>query len=194
MPAQSLKNAIITWLKEYPYWMQYAGSHLLEGSPLTKELIDHTYQLFLEDAELIEPSIEREEIVFVEEPEEVNATDILKITEIKEIIGVNALSSGQVISISDQLTIIYGGNGSGKSGYIRMMNNAFKGRGDKEMLPNVFVATTSTQPSCVFTFQSTDAPFELKFPDDRLNEAFTHFSVFDTQCVKVHLENENSLT
>ncbi|MDP1972462.1 MAG: hypothetical protein Q8J87_05775, partial [Sediminibacterium sp.] len=193
MPEPSLKNSIITWLKEYPYWMQYAGSVLFEGSTVTKDLTDYTYQLFLEDSQLVAPSIERIEIEFVEESEQVNLFGSLKINEVKEISGVNALATGQVINISDQLTIIYGGNGSGKSGYIRMLNTAFKGRGDKEILPNVFEPSSTGQPSCIFTFQSDGEPFDLKFPEERTNEAFTRFSVFDTQCVKVHLENENSL-
>lgn len=193
MPEQTLKNAIISWLQGHPYWMQYAGNQFLEGAVLSDKLTSDVFQFFLEDAELTSEVSEREEISFVEETEALQTEDDLKIVGIKDITNVNALAEGQAIIISDQLTVIYGGNGTGKSGYTRMLNNAFRGRGDKEILSNVFERLPNRTPSCIFTFQAEDSPFDLKFPDDRTNEAFNRFSIFDTHCIKVHLEQENSL-
>lgn len=188
-----MKNSIISWLRGFPYWMQYSGNEILEGDELSDEMLETTYLFFLQDAGLIDSAGERDEIVFAEESEEIDHSDSLKITEIKGITNVNALLADQLINISDQLTIVYGGNGTGKSGYTRMLNNAFKGRGDKEILSNVFERTPNLIASCIFTFQGADASFELKFPDDKGHDAFTRFSIFDTQCIKVHLEQENGL-
>lgn len=137
MEEQNLKNSIISWLRGFPYWMQYSGNEILEGDELSDEMLETTYLFFLQDAGLIDSAGERDEIVFAEESEEIDHSDSLKITEIKGITNVNALLADQLINISDQLTIVYGGNGTGKSGYTRMLNNAFKGRGDKEILSNI---------------------------------------------------------
>jgi predicted ATPase len=47
---------------------------------------------------------------------------------IENIENVNALATKQSIIINPNLTIVYGGNGTGKSGYIRLLNNAFKAK------------------------------------------------------------------
>jgi DNA repair ATPase RecN len=43
---------------------------------------------------------------------------------------VNALAPGQLLPVGRGLTIVYGNNGAGKSGYIRLLNNAFNSRGE----------------------------------------------------------------
>jgi len=48
------------------------------------------------------------------------------------------LKEGESIKIGKQVTLVYGENGSGKSGYTRLLNNAFISRGDKTILPICF--------------------------------------------------------
>ncbi len=139
MPETPLKNKIIAWLKGYDYWFQYAGNRLLEGEDVSNALVDTTYQLFKEDYALKSIEAERADIVFNEIT--VDAAIVaghLQLQMIKEIENVNALATGQSIPINPNMTIIYGGNGTGKSGYIRLLNNAFSSRGDKQILSNVF--------------------------------------------------------
>lgn len=194
MTETPLKNQIIAWLKNYDYWFQYAGNKLLEGEAVTDELATTTYLLFKEDYGLKEKKDEREEINFNEiavSSETVSGQ--LQLELIKDIENVNALATGQSIAINPNLTIIYGGNGTGKSGYIRLLNNAFISRGDKQILPNVFNGTISGEPYCKFTFQSDTSTFDLEYPNDKDNVAFTQFSVFDSHSVRVHLEQDNKL-
>jgi len=107
--------------------------------------------------------------------------------------NVNALATGQGINIDKNLTVIYGNNGSGKSGYIRLLNNTFNSRGDKSLLGNVFNKTASGSPKCKFVFQSTGEPYEREFPTDKGCFEFSQYSTFDTQSVKVHLDKDNQL-
>lgn len=194
MPETPLKNKIIAWLKDYNYWFQYAGHKLLEGENVSDALAETTYQLFKEDYALIATEDVRPEIVF----NEIMAnTDLivgnLQLQLIKEIENVNALAVGQSIPISPNLTIVYGGNGAGKSGYVRLLNNAFSSRGDKQILPNVFSQSTKGEPACKFTFQSVDEPYDLAYPLQKSNIEFSQYSVFDTHSIRVLLEQDNKL-
>lgn len=194
MPEIPLKNNIITWLKSYDYWFQYVGNRLLEGENVCDELTETTYQLFKEDYGLKTTDEEREEIVFNEiETNKDEVAENLQLQLIKEIANVNALASGQSIPINPNLTIIYGGNGTGKSGYIRLLNNAFSSRGDKKILPNVFLGAVTGDPTCKFTFQSVSAPYDLVYPLQKNNLEFSQYSVFDTHSIKVLLEQDNKL-
>ncbi len=193
MPEQ-LNNQIINWLKHQDYWLQFSGNRLLEGESVTDELATITYKLFSEDWELVEKAEERTEIAFKEITTAI-ASDAsnLKLRLIKDIQNVNALQHGQTIEINENLTIVYGANGSGKTGYVRLLNNAFLSRGDKNILQNVFVETASGEPTCSFVFQSSGEPYQKVFPTDRASSEFSQFAVFDTTCMRVHLENDNQL-
>lgn len=189
-----LKNQIIEWLKPQPYWYQFAGNKLLEGAEINDLLIDTTLNFFKEDAALIQLVNERTPIAFDEIP--IVAADSaisLNLNAIHSIENVNALVTGQEINIDKNLTAIYGNNGSGKSGYIRLLNNTFNSRGDKSLLGNVFSETPSGSPKCKFVFQSTGAPYEKEFPSDKGCLEFSMYSTFDIQSVKVHLDDDNQL-
>lgn len=194
MATTPLKNQIINWLKNQDYWFQYSGNRLLEGESVSDELVSTTYKLFSEDWELIEKKGEREEIVYSEIAAALaGEASNLKLRLIKDIKNVNALQQGQAIEINDNLTVVYGANGSGKSGYVRLLNNAFISRGDKNILQNVFIETASGEPTCSFIFQTDGDPYPKIFPADRTSPEFSQFAVFDTTCVRVHLENDNQL-
>jgi hypothetical protein len=194
MPETPLKNKIISWLKSYDYWFQYAGNLLLEGENVSDDLADKTYQLFKEDYSLKAIADERAEIVFNEIVADAAALiGNLQLQLIKEIENVNALATGQSIPINPNLTIIYGGNGTGKSGYVRLLNNAFSSRGDKQILPNVFSDAAQGEPACKFTFQSASAPYDLAYPLQKSKIEFSQYSVFDTHSIRVLLEQDNKL-
>ena len=194
MSETPLKNQIIAWLKNFDYWFQYAGNKLLEGETITDELATTTYVLFKEDCGLKEKEEEREEVNYSEmaDSSEVES-EPLELKLIKDIENVNALATEQSIVINPNLTIVYGGNGTGKSGYIRLLNNAFSSRGDKQILHNVFKSIISGEPCCKFTFQSDTSKIELEYPNDKDNTVFTQFSVFDSHSVRVLLEQDNKL-
>jgi energy-coupling factor transporter ATP-binding protein EcfA2 len=188
-----LKNQIIGWLQNQSYWLQYSGNELLEGASINDALVNTTYNYFKEDWELVELANERTPIAFNEVAAVSGAASKLKLLSINNIENVNALLAGQEIAINENLTLIYGDNGAGKSGYIRLLNNAFNSRGDKSMLGNVYDATAVGKPKCSFVFQSDAAPYPKEFPTDINCSEFSQFAVFDTQSVKVHLDGDNQL-
>lgn len=188
-----LKNQIIGWLKNQPYWLQYSGNELLEGAAINDALVNKTYNYFKEDLELTKLAVGRTPIVFNEVATVSGMASKLKLLSISNIKNVNALVAGQVIAINENLTLIYGDNGAGKSGYIRLLNNAFNSRGDKSLFGNVYDTTAVGKPKCSFVFQSDAAPYPKEFPTDINCAEFSQFAVFDAQSVKVHLDGDNQL-
>lgn len=70
-------------------------------------------------------------------------TDKILFKTLKHISGVNALSENQTIKFSQDVTVLYGLNGSGKSGYFRILNEICGGNQKKEILPNIYVDDTN---------------------------------------------------
>lgn len=62
----------------------------------------------------------------------------LLLESLTHISGVNALCENQTIKFSPDVTVLYGLNGSGKSGYFRILNN-ISGGVRKEIKPNIYV-------------------------------------------------------
>lgn len=65
-------------------------------------------------------------------------TKKLLFESLKHISGVNALCEDQTIKFSPDVTVLYGLNGSGKSGYFRVLNEICGGNQKKEILLNIY--------------------------------------------------------
>ena len=66
--------------------------------------------------------------------------------------GVNALAQDQTIKFGRQLTVVYGANAAGKSGYTRILKRACRARGAEEILGNVVSGTIPGRPSATIKF------------------------------------------
>lgn len=65
----------------------------------------------------------------------------IKLISLKHISGVNALAENQVVKFHNDITILHGFNGSGKSSYFRILNEIVGGNERKEILPNIYTTT-----------------------------------------------------
>ncbi|MFC6997993.1 AAA family ATPase [Rufibacter roseus] len=191
---ENLKSQIANWLMQYPYWLQFSGKALLDGENLNEELINATYELFLEDEGLKPSIIVRQPILFeIEESSQIGEDD-LRLIEVKDIQNVNALATGQIIPFHNNLTVIFGANGVGKSGYVRLFNRAFNSRGDKRILNNVYATVSNGEASCKFVFKvGDDKQYELLYPENKGSREFNKFAIFDTECARAHIQEENKL-
>lgn len=72
------------------------------------------------------------------------------LTRVSEVSGVNALLDDQVLTFGDRgLTVIYGDNASGKSGYARLIRKAVTARVKSELLGDVFSDDESSQEATI---------------------------------------------
>lgn len=118
----------------------------------------------------------------------------LRLVSVKDFENVNAIRPKQLLTFGPQLTVVYGGNGSGKSGFARIFSNAFYSRGDRSILANVFGPKTNAQPKATFGFQDGEAaPYDLDLSTAKQRAEFAQFAVFDTKSVQVHVNGGNEI-
>ena len=72
---------------------------------------------------------------------ETNDSEI-RLTKLIHKSGVNALKEDQTIKFSNDVTILYGMNGAGKSSYFKVLNEIVGGNQKKEILPNIYTETS----------------------------------------------------
>lgn len=109
--------------------------------------------------------------------------------------NVNALKADQRLVIGGNLTIIYGENASGKSGYARVMKKAFRARVVDSVLPNVYSVTPSkSPPSAVFEIEEHGAVRDELWTDGVPSaDCLGRFAVFDAKCARVYVSEQNQL-
>ena len=67
--------------------------------------------------------------------------------------GVNALAERQTLSFGPNLTVVYGDNAAGKTGYIRILKSACRARGQEKILGNVVSGTMPPTPDVAIRYR-----------------------------------------
>lgn len=185
---------ICDWLEEQSYWEQCIGDAILKGKSLSSEELDEIYQLLKKEFNLTDQNLHKSAFSFLGFTNHVEDKNQAKLKKVSSVRGVNALSSNETLEIGNQLTLIYGENGSGKSGYTRLFNNAFISRGDKNILPNIFVPNNS-EVGATFSFENEEGLVtDFFYPIDSSHNHFKKVSVFDTVSAMTDLTNETELS
>jgi hypothetical protein len=77
----------------------------------------------------------------------------VKLTSVFHDRGVNALAEGQTLRFGPSMTVVYGDNGAGKTGCIRILKNACRARGRERILGNVTSGAAPPAPVVTIRFQ-----------------------------------------
>ncbi|MDY3364400.1 AAA family ATPase [Riemerella anatipestifer] len=187
---ETLETEVKKFADGLPYWAKFLAEKILSGNTISDNDIDTSYSYLLEHLKLKEET-EKPEIEINYNAENAgNYKSDLLLTKLENVEGVNALTENQTIEFSPNLTIIYGVNGSGKSGYVRLLKNVFYSKAPENILPNVHIDNGHKAIDAKFTFKSSNTEIPLGF-SDKDNAEFEQFAVFDGNSVLKHLENRN---
>jgi len=180
------------WSKQLANWQRFALLQLLRDSSIDEGSIETIYEEFKIDKGLSQSLDDRKtyelESSFV--PQAVKQLKPVILQEISNAKGVNAIVEGQKLKFGPKLTVIYGPNASGKSGYARILKGAcFTRSEDIEILGNVHSDTAIQQrasATCVFADTSTVDFLEGEIcPQLRDN-----FAVFDSSCIRIYTDTK----
>ena len=112
--------------------------------------------------------------------------------------NVNAIPDGSSLPFGHEgLTVIYGENGSGKSGYTRVMKRACSARDTKEsILPNAFTrARPGSAKACFKVSINNGSDQEILWEDGQeADSILSNICVFDSKCARVIVDDNNEIT
>lgn len=181
---------ILEWVATLPKWQQKLGHLIIEKKCVTEDELKKLYDIFK-----IEMSLEKGVLSDCDVYECAYVPDVfpdIKWKSVGNLHGVNRLKAGHRLSVSEGLTVVYGENGSGKSGYTRLLNNAFVSRGDQEILPNIFI----DQPESVsaeFIFCVDGNLTEYKYPESKGEFPFKTIRNFDSKSAADDMNRESAI-
>jgi len=187
----SVLRETIEWGATLPYWEQAALEKIFSGVQFTDETYDEILQYLLEDANLTESTQPRPILnIFqgtsTDEDSQNHSTVRLKC--ISNLRNINALVPNQRLEFCDTLTVIFGSNGSGKSGYARVLASAAFTRGDRQILPDITKPFNTGNPLCAdFELEIDGSPKQIHYLVGEPFPEMQSFYVFDSTSVRAHL-------
>jgi energy-coupling factor transporter ATP-binding protein EcfA2 len=187
---ETLETEVKKFADGLPYWAKFLAEKILSGNAISDNDIDTSYSYLLEQLKLKDKTENPEISINYNAENSGNYKTDLLLSKLENVEGVNALTENQTIEFSPNLTIVYGANGSGKSGYVRLLKKVFYSKSQEEILQNVHLENGHKPVNAKFTFKSKNIENSLEFAD-KDNAEFEQFAVFDGNSVLKHLENKN---
>ena len=192
---------VIVWANTLPAWQGDAVRRLLVAGeqPLTAQ--DYSEIMAFAKAELeLAPALENGKPVppaagkFSGAPATTVAVKLLSIADVR---NVNIIKSGQSQPFAESgVTVVYGNNGSGKSGYSRILKLACQARDkDERILPDVFAATSAGTPRATLQIKQDANPREIIWSQGGpADPVLTNITVFDGRCARVITDDRNEIS
>jgi hypothetical protein len=148
----TLLSQIRTWAADLKYWEQSALEKIITGTEITESDYSDLLNACLQDAGLSPISSSRPRLSFPARLIEADQSNKCTLVRMLNLQNVNALPSGQELRFGPNLTLIYGDNGAGKTGYARPLGAAAFTRGDREVLTNAVQPVTRGIPQPGFIY------------------------------------------
>lgn len=114
----------------------------------------------------------------------------IELDSLSAITGVNRLAKNQTVNFAKNITVIYGENGTGKTGYSRILKTlGFSYDSNKIILPNIY-ATTEPQ-SATINFKSNGNPQSFIWNGANTDSELENISVFNSSCVQFSISDRS---
>ena len=195
----ALLNNILEWTQTLPAWQRDAARRLLQREEgLSEDDYAELYALLKAEHGLPNPdSLTPEPLAASHLPATIQPGQSVILKEVSKLTHVNRIAPDQKLGFSEMgMSVIYGGNGSGKSGYVRVMKQACRSRDQSERVyPNANdVASTHKTPTAKFKIEKDGNIHKIVWEQDCVpDELLSSISVFDSRCARSYLTAEQDV-
>ena len=187
MPEIAVYQEILEWSANRPPWQQDALRRLVTQGQLDESDIIELASLCKAKEGLEDPK-EHKPLKEDHLPIADATGDAVRLAQLTHQRGVNALAPNQTIEFGPNLTIVYGDNGAGKSGYARILKRACRARGSDPILGNVTSGAPPPVPSALIRYFVGEKSADFSWHDQTASDQLlSRVSVFDRQCASVYI-------
>ena len=180
---------VLHWADLRPWWQQKVLARIIAGDTFEEQDYEDIARSLMEKPEsppeggwfssLTPPQATRDESV--------------RIVKVRDLANVNRLASGQELTFEPSgLTVVFGNNGSGKSGYARVISSIVGARRQEEILPDVF-ADDSGAPSGKVVFKVGDSE-KIAVLGQPIDPDLKRVAFYDEHCGDSYLTTEAEIS
>lgn len=182
---------ILQWSQDRPVWQRDALRRLV----LNGELSEGDIEALAEMCKSGHGLAEQPEVIPLAKGHvpELAARDPVSLVSIFHHRGVNALAEGQTLRFGPGLTVVYGDNGAGKTGYIRILKSACRARGPEKILGNVVSGARPPAPVVAIRYKVGGETDPREWAGGNGDEFISRVSVFDAHCAAVYLTEKTDV-
>ncbi|QDT13415.1 AAA family ATPase [Stieleria marina] len=193
MPIVDVLTEILVWSESLPAWQRDALRRLVVKGELTVEDLDELASICKASFGLAE-KCSSEPLAVKYLPERGASMEPLRLKSLTHHDGVNALAKEQTLNFGSSITVVYGGNAAGKSGYTRILKKACRARGAEAILGNVVLDVAPGRPQASIQFDIGAEHEEFLWGDDGADSvSLGRISVFDRHCASVYIAEKTDV-
>lgn len=192
----NVAQAVLEWSRDLPMWQRDALRRIMTTAELSQVDEDEVYALAKAENGLGSPggSLVPVPLTVDHVPAGTDEGAPVTLLAVHDVAHVNALASEQKLAFAPEgLTVVYGENATGKSGYSRVLKRACRARDSEEILPNVMEESTGVaeaqfdllvgEENVTVTWQDNSVP-----PD-----VLSAIAIFDSATARVFVDSENEV-
>ncbi|MFL6586572.1 MAG: AAA family ATPase [Luteimonas sp.] len=195
----SILQEILGWTQGLPPWQSDAVARLLAKQALTAEDQEDIFALLKAAHGISDPKNRKPKPLMADQiPAPVEASTHVELLAIKNLCHVNAIAENQHLQFcASGMTVIYGDNGSGKSGYSRVLKRACRARDQMETIhPNANLpAAEAGTPKAEFEIAVDGIAKDAQWTHGKAAPAeLSSFAIFDSRCARAYLDSEDDFS
>lgn len=188
-PEHDPRQILGKWANKQSEWVRATVHRVLDSSrALSDEDVEAVYALFRQEIGLDKRTIKKESELTIESSGEAGELGLV-VTRLSEVKGVNALVPDSTIEPHEGMTILFGENGTGKTGYTRIFKALARSRTADAIIGDI--TTDQKVPQAAVIDYNLDGQAEtLKWQGEHGVAPFTRMSIFDSSVVNFHVDDE----
>jgi len=195
----AILQEILAWAQGLPAWQSDAVSRLLAKQTLVPQDHEDLYALLKLAHGIPDPKNRQPKPLTADQiPAQVEANTHIELRAIKNLRNVNAIAENQQLAVGPVgMTVIYGDNGSGKSGYSRVLKRACRARDQSEPIhPNANLpGAKAGNAQASFDIVIDGAPKEVVWQQGKEAPAeLSSVAIFDAHCARAYLDTEDDFS
>ncbi|KAB2311507.1 AAA family ATPase [Betaproteobacteria bacterium SCN2] len=195
----SILQEILGWAKSLAPWQSDAVGRIFAKESLTAEDLDDLYALLKTEHGIPDPKGRKANPLADDKiPAGAQPNEHVELVAMKNLTNVNAIAEKQRLEFGPKgLTVIYGDNGSGKSGYSRVLKKACRARDQSEqILPNANIPPGKAgRAGATFEITINGLAKELPWEDGKpAAQELSSLAIFDSRCARAYLDNEDDFS
>jgi energy-coupling factor transporter ATP-binding protein EcfA2 len=185
----TMEEEIVQWASLKPSWQRMILRIVARGEQISPETISGLVARLIGDAP--DPA---EAFEVGDFPKGKSASAPVRLLELRHATNLNAIVQDTPLTFAPQgLTIVYGDNGSGKSGYARVIKKLVRARHTEQILTDIFSDIGLDDPTVEAVCQIGDQQVPVRLPHENLPDA-ARIGFFDEACSNLYVTSESDVT